>query len=334
MNLQDNKYNKFFLIREMLETGGIVKQLDIEKILSYEKEVKKERIFFTGEGSSRIFPAKKVMYEARKKGYKEDFYTDCATQALEYNLLDSTVFVASNSGKTKEDLELIRKLKRQNHDNIISIVANAGTPIMNEAHLSYLLTCGIENAVPATKSVVEQALFYDLLFRKLNNTDLPDFDKLGNLIIQVLEMTISDEITETLMNSKIIYFAGRNNGVAEELALKANEIARKKSDFLEGTYVFHGVEEVMNTDEVVVIVDPFKDEEEKYKNVLVKGIGLKVVAISTRKTIFPTMIIPEYGDFTNYLEIAAGWNFLVEIGINMGIDMDKTVRARKVGHEF
>ena len=334
MNLQDNKYNKYYLIKEMLETGEIVKHLDIKKILSYEKEVKKERVFFTGEGSSRIFPAKKTMYEARKKGYKEDFYTDCATQALEYDLLDSTVFVSSNSGRTKEDLALIRKLKKQNHDNIISIVANAGTPIMNEAHLSYLLTCGIEDAVPATKSVIEQALFYDLLFRKLNNTDLPDFNKLGNLIIQVLQMHTPDEIIETLMNAKMIYFAGRNNGVAEELTLKANEIARKKSDFLEGTYVFHGVEEVMNTDEVVVIVDPFKEEEEKYKNVLVKGIGLKVVAISTRKTIFPTMIIPEYGDFTNYLEIAAGWNLLVEIGINTGIDMDKTVRARKVGHKI
>ena len=334
MNLQDNKYNQFFLIREMLETGEIVKHLDIKKILSYEKEVKKKRIFFTGEGSSRIFPAKKTMYEARKKGYKEDFYTDCATQALEYDLLDSTVFVASNSGRTKEDLELIRKLKRQNHDNIISIVANAGTPIMKEAHLSYLLTCGIEDAVPATKSVVEQALFYDLLFRKLNNAELPDFDKLGNLIIQVLQIPIPEEIKETLINAKIIYFAGRNNGVAEELALKANEIARKKSDFLEGTYVFHGVEEVMNTDEVVVIIDPFKDEEEKYKNVLIEGIGLKVVTISTRKTIFPTIIIPEDGDFTNYLEIAAGWNLLVEVGINMSIDMDKTVRARKVGHKI
>jgi len=334
MNLQDNKYNKFFLIKEMLETGEIIKRLEVRKILSYEEEVKKERVFITGEGSSRIFPAKKIMYEARKKGYKEDFYTDCATQALEYNLLDSTVFVASNSGKTKEDLELIRKLKKQNHDNIISIVGNVGTPIMNEAHVSYLLTCGIENAVPATKSVIEQALFYDLLFRKLNHTGLPDFDKLGNLIIQVLQMPIPDEITEALINSKMIYFAGRNNGVAEELTLKANEIPRKKSDFLEGTYVFHGIEEVMNTDEVVVIVDPFEDEEVKYENVLIKGIGLKVVAISTRKTIFPTIVIPEYSDFTNYIEIAAGWNLLVEVGINMSIDMDKTVRARKVGHKF
>jgi len=334
MNLKDNKYNKYYLIKEMLETGEIVKHLDIEKMLSFEREVKKERIFFTGEGSSRILPAKKTMYEARKKGYKEDFYTDCATQALEYNLLDSTVFVVSNSGKTKEDLELIRKLKRQNHDNIISIVGNAGTPIMNEADVSYLLTCVTEKAVPATKSVIEQTLFYDLLFRKLNNIDLPDLNKLGNLIIQVLETRIPEEITETLINSKIIYFAGRNNGVAEELTLKANEIARKKSDFLEGTYIFHGIEEVMDSDEVVVIIDPFKNDEEKYKDVLIDGIGLKVIAISTRKTTFPTIVIPEYGDFTNYIEIAAGWNLLAEVGIKMGVNLDKTVRARKIGHEF
>ena len=105
-------------------------------------------------------------------------------------------------------------------------------------------------------------------------------------------------------------------------------------DYLEGTYVFHGVEEVMDAEEVVIIIDPFENEEKVYKKILIDGIGLKVIAISTRKTIFPTIIIPGYGDFTNYIEIAAGWNLLVEIGINMGINLDKTIRARKVGHEF
>lgn len=37
MNLKDSKYNKYFLIREMLETGEIVKHLDMEKILSFER---------------------------------------------------------------------------------------------------------------------------------------------------------------------------------------------------------------------------------------------------------------------------------------------------------
>lgn len=221
--------------------------------------------------------------------------------------------MASNSGKTKEDLKLIRKLKRQDHDNIIGIIANAGTPVMNEAHASYLLSCGKERAVATTKSVIEQALFYDLLFRKLNNRDLPDSNKLGNLITQVLEMPIPEETIETLVNSAVIYFAGRNNGEAEELTFKTNEIACKKSDFLEGTYVFHGIEEVMDVDEVVVIIDPFKDEEEKYKDVLINGIGLKVIVISARKTIFPTILIPEYGNFNNYIEIADGWNLLIEV---------------------
>ena len=334
MNLNEDKYNKYFLIREMLETAEIVKNLDINKILLCGKKVKKKGVFVTGEGSSRIFPAKKVMYEARKKAYKEDFYTDCATQALEYQLLDSTVFVASNSGKTKEDLKLIRKLKKENHDNIIGIIANAGTPVMNEADISYLLSCGKETAVAATKSVIEQALFYDLLFKKSNNVPLPDVGKLGQLLAEVLQMSIKEEIIETLTKSKYIYFTGRNNGVAEELTLKANEIARKKSDYLEGTYVFHGIEEVMDAEEVVVIIDPFKDEEEVYKKILIDGIGLKVIAISTRKTIFPTILIPEYGDFTNYIEVVAGWNLLVEVGINMGINLDKTIRARKIGHEY
>jgi len=71
MNLQDNKYNQFFLIREMLETGEIVKRLDLKKILSYEKEVKNDRIFFTGEGSSRIFPAKKLCMKPGKKVIKK-----------------------------------------------------------------------------------------------------------------------------------------------------------------------------------------------------------------------------------------------------------------------
>ena len=43
----------------MLDTGEIIRNLEVGKILSFEKEVKKDRIFFTGEGSSRIFPAKK-----------------------------------------------------------------------------------------------------------------------------------------------------------------------------------------------------------------------------------------------------------------------------------
>ena len=38
MNLQDNRYNKFFLIREMFETGEIVRHLDIKKYYLMKKK--------------------------------------------------------------------------------------------------------------------------------------------------------------------------------------------------------------------------------------------------------------------------------------------------------
>ncbi len=334
MNLKDSKYQSFALVREMLETGSVVSNVSAKTITAYGDALKYDSVFFTGEGSSRIFPAKKTMYDAQKHGYKEHFSTDCATQALEYKLDSSAVFVASNSGKTKEGVRLIRSLKKKGHSNIIGVVANGGTPIIDEADGGYLLTCGKEEAVAATKSVIEQTLFYDLIFRRRNNLPMPDLTKLGDLITQALEMPVPEEIVRACEKAPVIYFAGRNTGVAEELTLKTNEITRKKSDFLEGTYAVHGIEEVMNQNEAVIVVDPFADEEDKFSDVLIKGVGLSVSAIATRKTSFPTMVIPEYGDFTNYIELAAGWNLLVEVGIAAGIDLDKPERARKVGNEF
>ena len=35
-----------------------------------------------------------------------------------------------------------------------------------------------------------------------------------------------------------------------------------------------------------------------------------------------------------YVFLSAGWNLSVEIGLALGIDLDKPERARKVGNEF
>jgi glucosamine--fructose-6-phosphate aminotransferase (isomerizing) len=156
---------------------------------------------------------------------------------------------------------------------------------------------------------------------------------LSSKVEQVLTMPIEKSIIEDAVNAPIIYFAGYNDGVAEELTLKTNEITRKKSDYLEGTYVVHGIEEVLDKDDFVFLIDPIDEEIEKYKNVLVDGVGLNVVAISTKETPFTTIRIPDAGEMNPYLFLCAGWNLLVEIGLAAGIDLDKPKRARKVGNE-
>jgi glucosamine--fructose-6-phosphate aminotransferase (isomerizing) len=334
MNSRDATYQKYNLIREMQDVKNVLAAMEPLKIFEFAEHIRHRKVLLTGEGSSRIFPAKKVIYDARHHNYKESIITEGASQSAEYDLDDYTVFVASNSGRTKESLQLIKTLKKKNHNHIIAVVAHKDTDIMKHADHAYLMKSGHEEAVAATKTVMEQALFYDILFRKSNDKNLPDLIKTGDLIDQVLNLKIPEKIVNQLVLADMIYFSGRNNGVAEELALKANEITGKKSDYLEGTYAVHGIEEVMNKNEVIIIIDPFPEEEAKIQKTLVRDIGMTVIAVSSRKTSFLTLLIPDSGEFNPYLQIAMGWNLLIETALELGIDLDHPKRARKIGNEF
>jgi len=335
MNIQEKKYSKFALVKEMLETSDVVKKFDPSVSERFAGMIKnKKKVFFTGEGSSRIFPAKRAMAYAMRKNLPFTFCTDGATQALEYSLDDYAVFAASNSGKTKEVIRLLTKLQKNGHQALFGLTANKDTQLEKLTCNTHVLSCGGEDAVAATKSVIEQALFYHSVCARAAGSTLNNLSAAADSIHQALTLVIEADLVKKIANSPVIYFAGRNNGAAEELALKTNEITRKKSAYLEGTYAVHGIEEVMDKKETVIIVEPFEEEVDKFSECLVKGVGMNVIALSTKKTIFPTVIIPDGGEYAEYVQLAAGWNLLVEIGLAAGIDLDKPQRARKVGNEF
>ena len=335
MKLSEEKYNKYALVKEMMETPQIISGFKPEVAAKFADAVKKHKgLFLTGEGSSRIFPAKRAIYASQKQGMTLPVMTDGCTQAEEYNLKDFTVFAASNSGQTKEVVRLTTSLKKQNHPAVFGLTAYPKTKLEEIASRTHILSCGKEEACAATKSVIEQGLFYDSLLRLVNGQKMEGLSDLAEKTEKVLTTKIDPEITKIISNATMIYFAGRNTGVAEELALKTNEITRKKSAFLEGTFAVHGIEEVMDKTEVVIWIEPFPAEEEKFNECLVKGVGLNIIAVSTKKTIFPTIIIPDGGQYAEYVQLAAGWNILVETGIALGINLDKPTRARKVGNEY
>ena len=115
------------------------------------------------------------------------------------------------------------------------------------------------------------------------------------------------------------------------MTLKTNEITRKKSDFLEGTYVVHGIEEVMDKNDIVFVIDPMEEEIEKFQEVLVKGVGLKVIAIADWDTPFTTIRIPSLGEMSPCAILLVGWNLLIEIGLEIGITwINQDVRAKWV----
>ena len=335
MNLKDTKYSRFALVREMMATPDIVRRFDPKAAEPFLADIRKRRrLFLTGEGSSRIFPAKRAIYDALRRGDSLAIACDGATQALEYDLSAYAVFGASNSGKTKEVVRLFQKLQAEAHPAAFGLTADGDSPLAKLCRRSHVLAGGKEQAVAATKTVIEQALFYDSLLAALRGESLGDLAALAEMMEQALTQPIDPQLVERAKRATMIFFAGRNNGVAEELTLKTNEITRKKADFLEGTYAVHGIEEVMESGELVVVIEPFQQEEGKFKECLVDGVGLAMMAIAAGRSSFPTLSIPDAGGHQSYVEIAAGWNLLVEIGVGLGIDLDKPQRARKVGNEY
>ena len=335
MNLQEEKYSKYALVREMMETPGIIRSFDphvSERFLNAIKS--KKGLFLTGEGSSWLFPARRAICSSLKKEFYLPIVTEGCTQAREYSLNDYVVFAASNSGQTKEVIRLVLELKRKNHNAIFGLTANKKTKLEEFANDTHILSCGKENAVAATKSVIEQGLFYDSLLRNLRGEKMEGLTAAAEKADKVLTAKIDKGIIDIIRQADIVYFAGRDNGVAAELALKTNEITRKKSAFLEGTFALHGIEEVMDKNEVLIWIDPFDVDQDKFLECLVKGVGINVIALSKETTIFPTISIPDGGQFDEYIQLAAGWNILVETGISLGIDLDHPKRARKVGNEY
>ncbi len=336
MNLDEPRYAEFALVREMLDTVGVARGFDPVQTAELAREIKAAgRLMLTGEGSSRIFPAKNAIRKSLTWGLNLAVATEGSRQAAQYDLANFAVFLASNSGRTKEVILLAKKLAAEGNRRRFALTANEDTLLAQEVATTWVLKCGWEQACAATKSVVEQALFYQSLVSHVAGRNMrDDLAGLDEKISKVLTMPIDAPIIDRACEAATIYFAGYNDGVAEELTLKTNEITRKKSDYLEGSYAVHGIEEVMDAKDVVFVVDPIEGEIEKFQEVLVRGVGLTVVAIADRPTPFPTIRVPAAGELTPCLYLCAGWNLLVEIGLRMKIDLDKPQRARKVGNEY
>mgnify|MGYP006289276619 CR=1 FL=1 len=331
-----NADSKYALVREMLDTVDVVKKFNPSCTRSVSSIISSVgRLLLTGEGSSRIFPAKHMIRRAMTWGVDLNLVTDGSRQSAQYDLSRFSVFCASNSGRTKEVVLLAKKLAQEGNPHRFALTANHDTVLENTCTETIILNCGWEQAVAATKSVVEQALVYDSILWNITNKNMsPRLSELAEAIHTVLTLEIDPEIVKTAAQAPTIYFAGYNDGAAEELTLKTNEITREKSDFLEGTYAVHGIEEVMNSDDIVFLMDPIDDEIMKFQDVLVDGVGLNVIAVADRDTSFPTIKVPHVDEFMPYIYLCAGWNLLVDIGLHLNIDLDKPERARKVGNEF
>ncbi|NQV18596.1 MAG: sugar isomerase, partial [Armatimonadetes bacterium] len=226
MNLKEAKYSKYALVQEMMDTIDVVKNFNPYQTKEVAKKIESfGKLFLTGEGSSRIFPAKNAIRKALTSGLDLSIATDGSRQASQYDLSGFAVFCASNSGRTKEVVLLAKKLAEIGNENRFALSANKGTLLEQACKETFVLTCGWEQAVAATKSVIEQALFYESILWYINKKNAESIcSELATKIEKALTMQIEPSIIEAATKAPTIYFAGYNDGVAEELTLKTNEI--------------------------------------------------------------------------------------------------------------
>lgn len=337
MNSQKSSYTQFGLVADMLAVPNLIRSFDPDRMQATSGKIAEVgRLLLTGEGSSRLFPAKSIIAEAHRKNWPIKLHTEAGLQAREYELSNWAVMGLSNSGRTTEVIALFDKLKQENHPHLYSLTARANSKLESFASAGYLLTCGEEHAVAATKSVTEQALFlWALVAHSSGSRSLAwNTESLATSVESALTMTIDPALIQRIAGARTIYWAGRNDGVAEELTLKTNEITRKSANYLEGTYAVHGIEEVLDPDDVIIWVNPYISAQEKFQAVLSKDIGTTIIAIASQPTLFPTILIPEEKAFSPFVQMAAGWNLLVETGLHLHINLDKPLRARKVGNDY
>ena len=249
MIADSDRYTGLGLVEDMLAVPDLIRAFDADQMHSTAEQIGRiGRLLMTGEGSSRLFPAKNAIACARRQGWPLSLQTEAGLQAQEYDLAEWAVFGLSNSGRTAEVIGLFEQLQQAEHPCKFSLTAHADTKLESLATTGYVLTCGEEHAVAATKSVIEQALFlHALLERAAGKSGLAaGLSELADSVGDALAAPIEPSLVDRIAGAETIYWAGRNDGVAEELTLKTNEITRKPADFLEGTYAVHGIEEVMN----------------------------------------------------------------------------------------
>jgi glutamine---fructose-6-phosphate transaminase (isomerizing) len=325
----------FNVIKEMFEASGTIRNFNPEAVKPFARLAEKyDVLFLAGEGSSRMFPAGHAAWLSLMHEGLARVFSAGSTEALLYELKDCAVFAATNSGRTKETVRLLKKLGNEGHKGLFAITGSPGTPVVDAANMSYILSCGMEKAIPATKSLIEQALFYHALLFEMAGISLDGLHETGKTFEESLSQDISPKLVKLTAEAPFIYFAGWNNGVAEELSLKAGELLRKKTRYLDGTLLLHGIEEIMDRGELVVLIDPYEEEEAIIRKRLEENIGVNVIAISERQTIFPGIPVAEAPGFECYIQMAAVWNLLVKASLMLGLDIDHPARVKKVGNVY
>ena len=328
--------------KEMLESADVLKSFDFSLTKKIAKEIGSKRVIFTGMGSSVLFPAKQAKnraFELNIRNRVEEFFASELLSCKDFS--DTFVMLCSNSGITKETILLQEHIKKMGA-KYMAITAVPDSVLAKRCKDKIIMQCGFEKGIAATKSVIEQGLILDSLIFNLakNQGKRINFEKMNKYLVSAsrnilwnINANVPSNMANSLANASSLYFIGRTTGVADEITLKAHEIARKSAFFYPDTHIVHGIEESIESNPMVLF------EPDKFKKFIgdftsfSKRINGTLFGIDSHK-IIEGIKIKSTPFFENYCLLAGGWGLLINIAKKLKIDIDNPKKALKVGNPY
>lgn len=163
------------------------------------------------------------------------------------------VICVSQSGETKDVINVINSLRKKNRGKIIGIVNNSGSSIAMKSDKFLNISAGLEISVPATKTFMNQILLFLYLSAFMGSKNgnpkaievLKDIEKIPSLLedtLKVAEPLCKNLIENVCGSATDFYYLGYgiNYGTALEGALKIKEVFYRHCEGMYSSEFKHG----------------------------------------------------------------------------------------------
>jgi len=282
-------------------------------------------LLIVGEGSSQLFPAKLAQSLAARAGLGGRVLVSGGREAQKMRLSSYRVCLVSNSGATKELVELVQSQPL----DAMALLGSGQGPLSALVSKHVALLPRPERVVAATVSVFAQALYLAqaVLHMVGERTQL---EALRAEVARVLDLdlTLTQGQTSTLSNARRVFWADGGTGVGAELALKTMEVTGLPGLYAPGNLLLHGIEETLSSQDLVIWVDP-APEDRSLREAIAESTGASCLVIGGMSSTWP---LQDVGPLSPLVQLVLGWRVVEALALSQGRDPDRPRRARKVGN--
>ena len=188
---------------------------------------------------------------------------------------DSLSILVSQSGETKDILNVLNLIKAENYGKTLGVLNVIGSALMFQADSYIPMACGYEVSVPATKTYFSQSIIFAYLAARLGErnghidpSESKSFisrlrDELPSLTQTTIDRTgiLANNLARTMMDVKDLYCLGYGftDGVAREGALKIKEICYNHCEGMYSSEFKHGPLSIVTDNYPVIFVTTTED---------------------------------------------------------------------------